>query len=93
MHKIWPAIVVRGRAVARLHVDQDIRSVKMLPTQAIARSCHTLLAHRAAEITDCAGKPDLCMNADSARALFWLITALVISCDPWLELFRLATLL
>ena len=30
----------------------------MLPTQAIARSCHTLLAHNAAETTDCAGKLD-----------------------------------
>ena len=41
----------------------------MLLTQAIARSCHTLLAHNAAETTDCAGKLDLCVNADSARAL------------------------
>ncbi len=41
----------------------------MLPTQAIAHNCHTLLAHDAAETTDCAGKLDLCVNADSARAL------------------------
>ena len=41
----------------------------MLPIQAIAHDCHTLLAHDAAETTDCAGKLDLCVNADSSKAL------------------------
>ncbi len=53
----------------------------MLPIQAIAHNCHTLLAHDAAETTDCAGKLDLCVNADSATALIGPIRAdLEIAC-------------
>ena len=41
----------------------------MLPIQAIAHDCHTLLAHDPAETTDCAGKLDMFVNADSSKAL------------------------